>query len=288
MFIDLSKAFDTVDHNKTLLEKLGINGIIGKNLKCDRNVLNNRKQYIQINNEEKTNLLLVKCGVPQEPFLGPLLFLIYINDLQFISDVLNSIIFADDTNLFYSHKDINALFLKVNKEPRKINQWFICRKLSLSLKKTKYLFFHKRSKQGDVPLLLPKLKINNYEIKRRESIKFLDVLIDESSTWEPHIKYIENKISKGIELLFKAKPFLNKQPLLSLHYSYIHSYINYANVAWGSTYITSLKTLSSQQKHGMRIIYNRGSFEHTKQSNKIPNVYKLNILNVITFMLKVN
>ena len=76
------------------------------------NFLNNRKQYIQINNEEKTNLMLVKCGVPQEPFRGPLLFLIYINDLQFISDVLDPIMLADDTNLLYSHKNINACFSK--------------------------------------------------------------------------------------------------------------------------------------------------------------------------------
>ena len=88
-----------------LLKKTEINGIVDKNLKWFKNYLNNRKHYNQINNLEKTNLLLVKCDVPQEPFLELLVFLIYINDLQFVSYVLNPIMFADDINLFYSHKD---------------------------------------------------------------------------------------------------------------------------------------------------------------------------------------
>ena len=98
-------------------------------------------------------------------------------------------------------------------------------------------------------------------------------------------------MQRSIWLLIKGKPFLNKQSLLSLYYSYIHSYINYANVAWGSTYITNLKELSSRQKHAMHIFCNKWKFEHTKQlfqSNKILNVYKLNIVNVTTFMYKVN
>ena len=88
-----------------LLKKTEINGIVDKNLKWFKDYLNNRKHYNQINNLEKTNLLLVKCDVPQEPFLELLVFLIYINDLQFVSYVLNPIMFADDINLFYSHKD---------------------------------------------------------------------------------------------------------------------------------------------------------------------------------------
>ena len=86
-------------------------------------------------------------------------FFVYINDLLFVSDVLDPIMFADDTNLFYSHKDINTLFLKVNNRLHKINQWFTSNKLSLNVKKIYiYLFFHKQSKQDDIPLLLPKRK----------------------------------------------------------------------------------------------------------------------------------
>ena len=192
--------------------------------------------------------------------------------------------FADDANLFYSHKDINALFLKVSNKLHKTNQWFISNKLSLNIKNTKYSFFHKRNKK---PPLLPKLKINNYEIKRAESIKLLGVLLDENLTWKPHIRYIEKKIAKNIGLLVKAKPFLNKILsiiLLYLHYSCIHSYIDYVNVAWRSTYMTYkyiYNYISSQQKQAMRVICNKGKFETTKQlfqSNKIHSAYKLNIL----------
>ena len=105
--------------------------------------------------------------------------------------------FADDTNLFYSNKDINTAFLKVNNELQKINEWFISNKLSLNVTKTKYSLFHKPSKKDDIPLVLPKLNINN---------------------WKIHIKYIENKISKNIGILFKARSFLDKKSLLTFYY----------------------------------------------------------------------
>ena len=109
VFIDLSTALNTVGHN-IQLKKIEINGMVGKNLQWFENYLNTRKQYIQINNEEKTTLLLVKCGVPQVSILGPFLFLlIYINHLQFVSNGLDPKMFADDPDLFYSHKNINAV-----------------------------------------------------------------------------------------------------------------------------------------------------------------------------------
>ena len=128
----------------------------------------------------------MKCGVRQGSILGLLLFLLNINDLQFASDLLDPIMFADDTNLFYSSKDINTAFLKVNHELQKINEWFISNKLSFNVKITKYSFFHKPSKKDDIPLVLPKLNINNSEIARTESIKFLGVLLDENLSWKTH------------------------------------------------------------------------------------------------------
>ena len=149
------------------------------------------------------------------------------------------------TNLFYSNKDVNTAFLKVNDELQKINEWFISNKLSLNVKKkTKYSFFHRTSKKDDIPLVLPKLNINNCEIAQTNSIKFLEflvILLDENLSWKTNIKYIENKISKNIGILFKARPFLNKKSLLSLYYLYVHSY---GSVSWGSTCRRNLKVNS--------------------------------------------
>ena len=112
----------------------------------------------------------------------------------------------------------------------------------------------------------------------------------ENASWKTHIKYIKNKISKNIGILFKARSSLNKRSLLSLYYSCIHSYINYGSISWGSTCRTNLKKINSQQKHALRIIFNKSKFEHTSElfkSSKILNVYKLNNFNTAVFMHKI-
>ena len=120
-------------------------------------------------------------------------------------------------------------------------------------------------------------------------MKFLGVLLDDNLSWKEHIKYLENKIAKNIGLMYRAKPFLDKESLLTLYYSYIHSYLNYANLAWGSTYLTNLKKLRSQQKHTIRIVHNKTKFDHTKElllfkSASVLNLYKFNILSIAVFM----
>ena len=104
----------------------------------------------------------MKCGVPQGSILGPLLFLLYVNDLKNASSVLDPIMFADDTNLFYTHSNIRNLFSSMNEELASINQWFTSNKLSLNAEKIKYSFFHKTSKKDNIPLMLPKLTISNH------------------------------------------------------------------------------------------------------------------------------
>ena len=140
-------------------------------------------------------------------------------------------------------------------------------------------------------MALPKLCIKNNQIQRSESIKFLGVFLDENLTWKDHTKYTENKIAKNIGILYRSKPYLNNKCLLSLYYSYIHSYISYANIAWANTYFSNLKKVNSQQKHSVRIIYNKMKYESVRElliSLKILNVYQINILNNASFMHRIN
>ena len=194
VFIDLSKAFDTVDHS-ILLKKLKLYCITDKNLAWFQSYLSNRKQYSEIGENSKTDPNYVTCGVPQGSILGPLLLLVYVNDLPNASRLLDPVIFADDTSLFFKQKDIEYLFTVVNNMLVNIKDWFSANKLSSNVGKTKYSFFHKPSKKDDITLCLPKLIINNYEVQRKESIKCLGVLLDQHLTWKEHIKLTEKKIA---------------------------------------------------------------------------------------------
>ena len=122
------------------------------------------------------------------------------------------------------------------------------------LKKTEYSCSDKPSKNGGISFIPPKLTVNNHVIERQEFIKFLVVLLDENLNWKEHIKYKENKTANNLGLFYRTRPFLERNALLALYYSYRQTYINYANVAWGSTCRTKLKKINSQQKHAIRII----------------------------------
>ena len=105
-------------------------------------------------------------------------------------------------------------------------EWFSTNKLSLNVGKTKFSLFHKSGKKYSTPCQLPTLKINNYDIERVNTMKLLGVLLDDNLSWKEHIKSLENKIAKNIGLMYRVKPFLDKESLLTLYYYYIHSYLN--------------------------------------------------------------
>ena len=147
--------------------------------------------------------------------------------------------FADDTNLFFSHSDINLLFEKMNKELMNVSNWFNANKLSLNVKK--FSFFHKSSTKDNIPLRLPNLNINWFTTERESSINFLGVWIDENLTWRDHIHTVENKIAKNIGHLYQGKHYFDDNCLKRFYFAYIHAYLNYANITWACTHKTKLK-----------------------------------------------
>ena len=146
MYLDLSKAFDTLDHN-ILLRKLHHYGIRGIALDWFRSYLTDRKMYVDykgITSKEHN----INYGMPQGSVLGPLLFILYTNDLPNTLTVSKSILFADDTTIYYSHSNLNTLYTNLNKDLQILNDWFKTNKLSLNVSKTQYMIFNKKNQRA--------------------------------------------------------------------------------------------------------------------------------------------
>ena len=163
IFLDLSNAFDTLDHT-ILTQKLKHYGIKGCALKLLKNYLSSRKRYVELNNV-KSEMCEIKTGVPQGSILGPLLFVIYVNDIYKASPILHAIIYADDTTLTANLEDFSAktrkdLENKINSEINKINIWLKANRLSLNIHKSKLMLYYKPPKRVPIPVL----KIDNTEI----------------------------------------------------------------------------------------------------------------------------
>ena len=156
------------------------------------------------------------------------------------------------------------------------------------MEKTKYMLFNKCIDQENIPLKLPLLQLNSNIVERESSLKFLGVILDEYLPWKKHIQLIENKVSKNVGFLYKASKLINSTR--NIYFSFIHSYINYANIAWASTNKTNLKKLFGKQKQAARIIFNQDRFTHARlllKTLNALNVYQINLLQVLLFMHKI-
>ena len=198
IFLDLSKAFDILDHS-ILLNKLNFYGISNTPLKWFQNYLWGRQQFVEFEGT-CSDTTFINTGVPQGSILGPLLFLIYMNDIHMASEKFDMILYADDTNLISplcsfnssfscDKNDVNHMSEQINTELRNIQEWSNINKLSLNVSKTKYMIFHHH--QRNIKTITPTLKINCEPVERVTEFNFLGLTIDENLSWKPHIQKLE-------------------------------------------------------------------------------------------------
>ena len=261
-----------------MLYKLEHYGIRGNALDWFSSYLKNRYQYVVYENT-CSSFLPIKTGVPQGSILGPLLFILYINDLHLVSSLFEFILYADDSTLLstlclFSDNVSNiannkTLVQSINKEIDKIQDWLTANMLSLNLNKTKMMVFH--NKQKNIEKHIPKISINGTEIERVSEFNFLGIVINENMDWSSHIFKISNKISRTIGILNRLKRFLPSGILRQIYCSLILPHLHYGILIWG---FKSSK-LSKLQKRAVRCITNSKYNAHSE-----PLLKKLNLLKI--------
>ena len=255
IFIDLSKAFDTIDHD-TLLAKLCRYGIRGNAHKLINSYLSRRTQYTDVLCEESESLI-VKYGVPQGSVLGPLLFLLYINDISRASDQGVFIMFADDTNIFVQGKTAIEAYEKGNKLLKSLNRYMLLNKLHINMSKCCYIHFKPKALKHHKNETLQEqvLYIDNFPIKKVNETKFLGVIIDEKLSWDPHITALRRKLNYASAILYRIRDSIPIHLRKDLYHTLYESHLSYCISVWGGSALSKTARLWISQKHCLRLLF---------------------------------
>ena len=249
VFIDLEKAFDTVNHC-ILLKKLdhyGINNIANRWL---GSYLSNRMQNVSLNGASSENQPIT-CGVPQGSILGPLLFLIYIDDLRFSLTNCSVFHFADDTNLLFSMKNPKLLSKVINKELKNLYEWLCSNRLSLNASKTEFLIFRPPKVTLNERVTL---RLNGVTIFESPKIKYLGIILDSRLTWKHHVNEICKKLGRSLGMIYKTRKLCNENILRSLYFSLFNSHASYGLAVWGQCQSENFSKIERLQKRIIRAI----------------------------------
>lgn len=255
LFLDLSKAFDTVNHS-ILLHKLSLYGVDDNALRWFTSYLTDRKQQCYVNSKLSSQQT-INCGVPQGSILGPLLFLIYINDLPHCLQHSNARMYADDTNITTSGKSLTEISYYVNKDLSNIRTWLLANKLSLNVAKTEHMFIGSDDKLSIIEDK-PYAFIDGIPVRRVKCTKSLGMHIDERLSWDDHINYTSRKVSSAIGGLKQVRPFISEKTAILIYKSLILPYFDYCDIVWDHFSAHQATRLQKLQNRAARVITKHG------------------------------
>ena len=255
IFIDLSKAFDTIPHQE-LLKKLDNYGIRGTN-NLIASYLSNRFQYVSVLGEDSEKLPVI-YGVPQGSCLGPLLFIIYINDICRTTELGKFVLFADDTNIFVADHCKKKVYEKANKILNLVHLYMKCNLLHINIKKCCYIHFKpSRAKMEPDPAEAEEniLTLNNIVIKRVSEAKFLGVIIDDQLKWDAHVRALNSKLKCEIGKLCRIRKVVPQDQFKELYHTLFESHLGFGISVWGGISSNKLEPLFVTQKKCIRIMF---------------------------------